>query len=93
MLATGIPCWLMGLALDYDVARMVSSLRLSAVTAESASQNVLWIHEIYWFAPYVLWSGGALVVVGSVLGIVGLVVAHKADHVRTSADTDPHSNT
>ena len=69
VLAAGAPCWLMGFALDRQVAGMISAVNSSAATAESASRNVAWIQNTYRFAPYVLWIGGALVVVGSVLAV------------------------
>ena len=48
VLAAGALCWLMGFALDRQVAEMISAVNSSATTAESASRNVAWIQNTYW---------------------------------------------
>lgn len=91
LLAAGLPCWLMGLAVDHQVAGMIAALKAAAITPESATRNVAWIKSTYWFAPYLLWAGGALVTLGSVLGITGLLVGAKSDDTAgAAADTEQH---
>ena len=83
ILAAGLPCCLMGFALDRQVAEMISVVNSTATTAESASRNVAWIQDTYWLAPYLLWIGGALVVVGSLLGVISLLVGdHSSDEAN-----------
>lgn len=72
LLAAGLPCWLMGLALEHQIAGMVSTVTEAATTGESAARHVAWIRNTYWFAPYLLWVGGTLVALGGGLGIAGL---------------------
>lgn len=81
LLAAGLPCWLMGLALEQQIAGMVSAVHAAAITPESAARNVEWVRNTYWLAPYLLWSGGASVAVGSVLGVIGLVWRKSDDDV------------
>ena len=93
ILAAGLPCWLIGFALDRQVAKMISVANSTVTTAESASRNVGWIQNIYWLAPYVRWISGALVVVGSVLAVISLLVARRSDdNVGTSGDRDRFLN-
>lgn len=83
ILAAGLPCWLMGFAVDRQVAEMISAVNSTATTAEGASRNVAWIQDTYWFGPYILWIGGALVVVGSLLGVIGLLLGdHSIDETN-----------
>lgn len=83
ILAAGLPCCLIGFALDRQVAEMISVVNSTATTAESASRSVSWIQDIYWLAPYPLWIGGALVVVGSLLGVISLLVGdHSSDEAN-----------
>lgn len=83
ILAAGLPCCLIGFALDRQVAEMISVVNSTATTAESASRSVAWIQDIYWLAPYSLWIGGALVVVGSLLGVISLLVGdHSSDEAN-----------
>jgi len=42
--------------------------------------------------PYLLWIGGALTVVGCVLGIIGLIWRNSDDNVRTPRHDDRHLN-
>jgi len=73
----------MGFALDRQVAEMISVVNSTATTAKSASRSVAWIQDIYWLAPYLLWIGGALVVVGSLLGVISLLVGdHSSDEAN-----------
>ena len=89
MLAAGLPCWIMGLSMDRQVAAMLSKINASKAMPESMQQMAEWVKSTYWLAPYLLWIGGALVVVGSVFGIVGLLIA---DNVDKAADSDRHLN-
>jgi hypothetical protein len=92
MLAAGLPCWIMGLSMDRQVAAMLAKINASKAMPESMHQMTEWVKSTYWLAPYLLWIGGALVVVGSVLGIIGLLIADNGDNVDKSAVSDRHLN-
>jgi len=92
MLAAGLPCWIMGLSMDRQVAAMLAKINASKAMPESMQQMTEWVKSTYWLAPYLLWIGGALVVVGSVFGIIGLLIADNGDNVDKAADSDRHLN-
>ena len=82
----------MGLSMDRQVAAMLAKINASKAMPESMQQMTEWVKSTYWLAPYLLWIGGALVVVGSVLGIIGLLIADNGDNVDRSAVSDRHLN-
>jgi len=75
----------MGLSIDRQVTAMLAKINANPATPESIKHTAAeWVKSTYWLSSYLVWIGGALVVVGSVLGIIRLLVAHKGDDVHTS---------
>ena len=92
MLAAGLPCWLMGFAMDLQVAAMLAELTVSNDFPESTQRTADWVQSTYWLAPYLLWIGGALTLAGCAFGIIGLVWRKCDDNVHTPADSHQHLN-
>lgn len=83
MLAAGLPCWLMGFAMDLQVTAMLAELGASKAFPESTQRTAEWVRDTYWLGPYLLWIGAALVVVGCVLGVISLLVGdHSSDEAN-----------
>lgn len=78
-MAAGLPCWLMGFAIDLQVTAMLVELSASNAFPDSIQRTSEWVQDTYWFGPYLLWFGAALVVLGCVLGIIGLLVGKKSN--------------
>ena len=67
LIAFGLPCSILGFALDRELLQMISYLGSEAANAESVSMTVEWIESSYWFAPFILWGGVAPLAVGALL--------------------------
>jgi len=59
MLAAGLPCWIMGLSMDLQVAGMLAKINASQAMPESMQHTAEWVKSTYWLAPYLLWIGGS----------------------------------
>lgn len=70
VLAGGLLCVIVGIALEYEIARLIWAVNAANVTPESAALSIEWMRGIYWPAPYLLWTGVALMVVGGVIEVV-----------------------
>ncbi len=92
MLAAGLPCWLMGFAMDLQVTAMLSKLSASKAFAEGTQRTAEWVQSTYWLGPFLLWIGGALALVGCVLGIIELTWRRSDDNVDTSHNGDRFLN-
>ena len=73
--------------MDGQVAAMLAKINASKAMPESMQQMTEWVKSTYWLAPYLLWIGGALVVVGSVFGVISLLVG---DHSSEEANGHLH---
>jgi len=78
--------------MDVHVAAMLTQLNASKALPESIQRTSEWVQDTYWFGPYLLWTGGALTVVGCVFGIIGLIWRNSNDNVRTPNSDDGHLN-
>jgi len=87
MLAAGLPCWLMGFAMDLQVMAMLAELSATNAPPETVQHTTEWVQSTYWLGPYLEWVGGALVVVGSLLGVISLLVS---DHSSGQANGHLH---
>jgi hypothetical protein len=67
LIAFGLPCSILGFAVDREVMQIVSYLGLEAANAESVSMNAEWLQSSFWFAPLMLWGGVAPLAVGALL--------------------------
>jgi len=79
----------MGLAMTLQIDTALAKFGASNPSPESVQNITKWVKGTYWLAPYLLGTGGTLVVLGSALSIIGLLFAHNVD---TPADDDRPSN-
>jgi hypothetical protein len=79
VLSIGIAFWLLGFAIDLHVDEMISSLSSAGTPPKMAEMNVQWARKTYWPAPYLLWIGGTLVIVGGFLAISSYIIGNRAD--------------
>ena len=82
MLAAGLPCWLMGFAMDLQVTALLAELSASDAFPESTQRTAEWVRDTYWLGPYLLWIGAALALVGCAFGIIGLIGDHSGDEAN-----------
>lgn len=75
LMAFGVPCLIAGLALHYQIERMISVVNSAAAPSESVALSIEWIRGIYWPAPYLLWVGITLTVLACAIGFIGLLDA------------------
>ena len=80
VLSIGIAFWLLGFAIDLHVDEMISSLSSAGTPPKMAEMNVQWARKTYWPAPYLLWIGGSLVIVGGFLAISSFIITNRADN-------------
>lgn len=89
-LAVGLPCWMQGLLMDLEMAAMLAELTASYSPSESTQRTSEWVNTTHWLAPYLLWIGGALTLLGGLLGVIGLVWRKSDDNVGAPADDERH---
>ncbi len=80
LMAFGVPCLIAGLALHYQIERMISVVNSAAAPPESVASSTEWIIGTYWPVPYLLWVGITLTVLAGVIAVVALIDAKSSSN-------------
>lgn len=77
-LALGLPCVVLGVAMDIHIAGILMKLDDNFLPSPSTHRTAVWVQGNYWLAPYLLWIGGALVSLSIVFGAISGLL-HSGD--------------